>query len=71
MTDFGATVHAQLPSMSLEEEEYLFGWVHGRVVTMLRKVGPGQVRSGRMLVSIDELLELAAQELAEEDAAAG
>jgi tRNA pseudouridine55 synthase len=64
----GADVRVQLPILSLEQEEILFGWVHGRAVAILKKVGPAQVRSSRMLVHLDELMELAEEELRTEEA---
>lgn len=66
----GADVRVDLPLMSPAEERGLFGWVHGRAVSLLKKVGPNKVRSQRMLVTVEELIELADAELAaEEDSA--
>ena len=63
----GAEVRAELPNLGLDEETHLFGWVHGRAVAMLKKVGPSKVRSARLLVSPERLLELAEEELRAED----
>lgn len=64
----GATVHADLPALSLASEETIFGWVHGRAVAVLKKQGPNRVRSQRLLVTIHELQRLAEEELASGDA---
>ncbi len=59
----GAEVRVDLPVLSLAEEKTLFGWVNGKAVAILKKIGPSRVRSGRMLVLPEELLELADEEL--------
>ena len=64
----GATVHAELPAASLAADETIFGWVHGHAVSLLKKQGPGRVRSQRLLVTVHELQRLADEELAAGDA---
>ncbi|HET6163578.1 MAG TPA: tRNA pseudouridine(55) synthase TruB [Planctomycetota bacterium] len=66
----GATVHADLPAVSLAAEETIFGWVDGRAVALLKKQGPNRVRSQRLLVTVHELQRLAEEELARGGAAA-
>jgi tRNA pseudouridine55 synthase len=65
----GAVIRADLPPLSLDPDEPLFGWVHGRAVALLKREGPGQVRAGRLLITVDDLKDLAEQELAAQDAA--
>lgn len=66
----GATVHADLPALSLAAEETLFGWVDGHAVALLKKQGPNRVRSQRLLVTVHELQRLADDELARGGASA-
>jgi tRNA pseudouridine55 synthase len=60
----GAAVKVDLPPLALEGEQPLFGWVNGRAVTLLARAGPQRVRSQRLLVTIEELEQLANAEFA-------
>lgn len=65
----GATVQVRVPAEMADEEQHLFGWVNGRAVALLRRQGPDRVRSGRLLVTVEELEQLAEAELQAEDTA--
>jgi tRNA pseudouridine55 synthase len=64
----GAVVSADVPPLALGVDETLFGWVNGQAVALLKKQGPHRVRSQRLLVTLDELREIAEAELAAGDA---
>jgi tRNA pseudouridine55 synthase len=67
----GADVVADTGQFSLDQEETIFGWLNQRAVAILKKTAPGKVRSARLLVTPEELYELADQELRAEDQRSG
>jgi tRNA pseudouridine55 synthase len=60
----GAAVKADIPPLALTADETVFGWVNGHAVALLAKAGPQRVRSQRLLVTVDELAQLANAEFA-------
>ncbi len=60
----GAAVKVDLPPLALQGDEHLFGWVNGHAVALLTRAGPQRVRSQRLLITVEELEQLANAEFA-------